>query len=137
MRVLSVMIACVNRRTVVLNAVKRACARSASVVHCEMKRGLSSLASVAATAPLIGFFGTVLGAFGSFSGGATEKGSFMRVMAGSLSESLAPTALGLVVAVLAFCFYRYFLARLEDFDIEMKNVSFQLIDELSFPRAEA
>jgi len=29
------------------------------------------------------------------------------------------------------------LARLEDFDIEMKNVSFQLIDELSFPRAEA
>jgi len=96
-----------------------------------MKRGLGSLASVGATAPLLGFFGTALGALDSFRGGATEKSSFMQAMAKSLSESLAPTALGLVIAVLAFCFYRYLLARLEDFDIEINTISLQLIDELA------
>jgi len=55
----------------------------------------------------------------------------MQAMAKSLSESLAPTALGLVIAVLAFCFYRYLLARLEDFDIEINTISLQLIDELA------
>jgi biopolymer transport protein ExbB/TolQ len=52
-------------------------------------------------------------------------------MASYLSESLAPTALGLFVGVLAFCFYRYLLARLENFDIEMKNGSLQLMDVLA------
>jgi len=83
-----------------------------------MKRGLNSLASIAATAPLVGLFGTVLGVFGSFRGLGTEESSLMSWMAKPLSESLAPTALGLCVGILAFCFYRYLLARLENFDIE-------------------
>jgi biopolymer transport protein ExbB/TolQ len=96
-----------------------------------MKRGLNSLAGIAATAPLVGLFGTVLGVFEVFRGGSTEKSTLMRLYAGSLSESLAPTALDLVVGVLAFCFYRYLLTRLENFDIEMKNGSLQLMDELA------
>jgi len=96
-----------------------------------MKRGLNSLASIAATAPLVGLFGTVLGVFGSFRGLGTERSTLLRFYAKSLSESLAPTALGLVVGVLAFCFYRYLVTRLENFDIEMKNGSLQLMDELA------
>jgi biopolymer transport protein TolQ len=96
-----------------------------------MKRGIDSLASIATTAPLVGMFGSVLGILGAFRGGATEKNSFMKAMAKSLSESLAPTALGLLVAVIAFCFYRYLLARLEDFDFEMKNASLELTDVLA------
>ena len=96
-----------------------------------MKRGLNSLASIAATAPLVGLFGTVLGVFDVFRGGSTEKSTLMRLYARSLSESLAPTALGLFVGVLAFCSYRYLLARLENFDIEMKNGTLQLTDELA------
>jgi biopolymer transport protein ExbB len=109
----------------------RASTRSASLVHREMKRGLNSLASIAATAPLVGFFGTVMGMFRSFSGGSTERGTLMRGFAKSLSESLVPTALGLSVAVLAFCFYKYLSARLENFDVEMQNASLELIDELA------
>ena len=95
-----------------------------------MKRGLNSLASIAATAPLVGLFGTVLGVFDVFRGGSTEKSTLMRLYARSLSESLAPTVLGLFVGVLACCFYRYLLARLENVDIEMRNGSLQLMDEL-------
>jgi biopolymer transport protein ExbB len=96
-----------------------------------LKRGLNSLASIAATARLVGLLGTVLGILSAFGGGSTEKSTLMRASAKSLSESLAPTALGLVVASLSFCFYKYFLARLENFDIEMKNASLELVDELA------
>jgi len=119
----------VKKRTAALDAVKRASEWSATIVHGEMKRGLNSLASIAATAPLVGLFGTVLGVFDVFGGGSTEKG--MRFYARSLSESLAPTAVGLVVGVLAFCFYRYLLTRLENFDVEMKNGALQLMDDLA------
>jgi biopolymer transport protein ExbB/TolQ len=121
----------VKKRTAALDAVKRASEWSATIVHGEMKRGLNSLASIAATAPLVGLFGTVLGVFDVFGGGSTEKGTLMRFYARSLSESLAPTAVGLVVGVLAFCFYRYLLTRLENFDVEMKNGALQLMDELA------
>jgi biopolymer transport protein ExbB len=121
----------VKKRAAALDAVKRASESSATIVHGEMKRGLNSLASIAATAPLVGLVGTVLGVFDVFGGGSTENGTLMRFYASSLSESLAPTAVGLVVGVLAFCFYRYLLTRLENFDVEMKNGALQLMDELA------
>ena len=122
-----------NSRTDALHAVSRASARSASVVHAEMKRGLNSLASIAATAPFIGLFGTVLGIFNSFRGLGTEKSTIMPWMARFLSEAMVPTALGVLVAVLAFCFYKYLLARLDNFDVEMKSASLELVDELARP----
>jgi len=121
----------VKKRTAALDAVKRASERSATIVHGEMKRGLNTLASIAATAPLVGLFGTVLGVFDVFRGVSIERSTLLRLYARSLSESLVPTALGLVVGVLAFCFYRYLVTRLENFDIEMKNGSLQLTDELA------
>jgi biopolymer transport protein ExbB/TolQ len=96
-----------------------------------MKHGLNSLASVAATAPLVGFFGTVFGAIGSFRGLGTERSTGMIWTAKYLSASLVPTALGLLVGVLAFFCYKYLVVRLENFDIEMKNASLELIDALA------
>ena len=92
---------------------------------------MNSLASIAATAPFVGLFGTVLGIFNSFRGFGTEKSTIMPRIARFLSEAMVPTALGLFVALLAFCFYKYLSARLEDFDIEIGNASLELIDELA------
>lgn len=114
-----------------LDAVKRASAHSAAVIHGEMKRGLNSLASIAVTAPLVGVVGTVIVFVSSFRGIGSERSSGLIWFFRALPDSLAPTALGLVVAVLAFCFYRYLSARLENFDIEMKNASLELVDELA------
>lgn len=114
-----------------LDAVERASARSASLVHSELKRGLSSLASIAATAPFVGLSGTVLGIFNAFRGGATEKTTLMYLTLKYLSDAMVPTALGLVVALLAFCCYRYLQDELEHFDFEMRNASLQLISELA------
>jgi biopolymer transport protein ExbB/TolQ len=120
----------VKRRTVALDSVKLASARAAAAVHADLKRGLDDLASIAVTAPLIGFFGTIIIILGSFRGIGGEKSAILIWFAKALPESLAPTALGLVIAVLSFCFYRYLSARLENFDIEMRNASLELVDEL-------
>jgi biopolymer transport protein ExbB len=114
------------------NAVRRVSARSAALVHGELKRGLNSLASIAATARLIGLFGTVIGGITWFKGLGTERSTdLFPSMARSLSASLVPTALGLLVAVLAFCCHRYLMGRLENLDLEMETTSLQLVNELS------
>jgi biopolymer transport protein ExbB/TolQ len=115
----------------VLGAVQRASGRSASVVHAEMKRGLSSLASIAATAPLVGVLGWVLGFYNSFPGMSGSQWTMIAIVTERLSESLMPIELGLLVAILAFCGHKYFEGRLEDFDLEMESVSLELMNQLA------
>ncbi len=114
-----------------MGAVKRASERSATVVHCEMQRGLISLATIASVAPFIGLVGTLLGIVNSFRGVGTDKWTALAAVTEGLSESLVPTALGLLVALVAFCGYRYLLTKLDTFDVEMENVSLQLMEELA------
>ncbi len=45
----------------VIDAAKRGLERSVAIVHAEMKRGLSALATIGSTAPFVGLFGTVVG----------------------------------------------------------------------------
>jgi biopolymer transport protein TolQ len=108
--------------------------RSAVAVHGEMKRGLCSIASVAATAPFVGFFGTVFGIVNSFHGVDGEKSAILAELNRELSESLMPTELGLLVALFAFCVHRYFVAQLEDLNVEMENASLQFLNDLRSAR---
>ncbi|MGC9997174.1 MAG: MotA/TolQ/ExbB proton channel family protein, partial [Terriglobia bacterium] len=51
-----------------IEASKRALERAAAIVHAELKRGVSSLATTGSTAPFVGLFGTVLGIINAFRG---------------------------------------------------------------------
>ncbi len=113
----------------VIEAVARHSARAAVRVHQKMKRGLSSLASIAATAPFVGLFGTLVGIKDSFiivGDGSTHIGS----LAGGISEALPLTALGLLVAILTSWLYTYLSSRMETLDLEMQNASLDLINRL-------
>jgi len=114
-----------------LDAVKRASERSAIAVHGEMVRGLNSLATVSSVAPFIGLFSTLIGIVNSFDAPMPgERWAAFALFTKNLSESLMPTALGLVVALLAFCCYKHLLAQVDNFDREMENASLQLLNEL-------
>ncbi len=52
----------------VIEAAKRGLERSVAIVHAEMKRGLSALATIGSTAPFVGLFGTVVGIINAFKG---------------------------------------------------------------------
>jgi biopolymer transport protein ExbB/biopolymer transport protein TolQ len=111
-----------------IEASKRALDRSEAIVHAELKRGISSLATIGSTAPFVGLFGTVVGIINAFRGIATEKAAGLGAVAGGISEALVTTAVGLFVAIPAVWMYNYFSNKLEAFDVEMGNSSSELID---------
>jgi len=110
---------------------RRASTRAANSAHDEMKRGVHILASIAFTAPWVGISGTLLGIVYSFRGVDGEKSSIFAWIMDSLADALAPTALGLLVALLAFWGHRYCLSRLSRFQAEMDWASNHLVTEVA------
>lgn len=107
---------------------KRALERAQAIVHSELERGVSGLATIGSTAPFVGLFGTVVGIINAFKGIATEKSTGLGAVAGGISEALVATAIGLFVAIPAVWMFNYFNTRLKSFDVEMDNSSSELID---------
>ncbi len=90
-----------------------------------MERWMIFLASVGATAPFIGLFGTVWGIMHSFSAIAAMHNTNLAVVAPGIAEALFATAIGLVAAIPAVLAYNKistdlarFAARLEGFATE-------------------
>jgi len=111
-----------------IEASKRALERAEAIVHAELKRGVSSLATSGSTAPFVGLFGTVIGIINAFRGISTEKSTGLGAVAGGIAEALVTTAVGLFVAIPAVWMYNYFTNKIESFDVEMGNSSSELID---------
>jgi biopolymer transport protein ExbB/biopolymer transport protein TolQ len=104
----------------IMEVATRSMESSVNRVRGELKRGLSGLATIGATAPFVGLFGTVIGIINSFKGSAATRLTILSATAGGISEALITTSLGLLVAVPSVWAYNYFTTRLELFDIEMK-----------------
>jgi len=111
-----------------IEASKRALDRAEAIVHAELKRGLSGLATIGSTAPFVGLFGTVVGIINAFQGISTQKSTGLGAVAGGISEALVATAIGLFVAIPAVWLFNYFTAKMEAFDVEMDNSSSELVD---------
>ena len=111
-----------------LEASRRALERAEAIVHAELKRGLSGLATIGSTAPFVGLFGTVVGILNAFRQIAASKSSGIGTVAGGISEALVTTAFGLLVAIPAVMTFNYFTTKVEAFDVEMDNSSSELVD---------
>lgn len=111
-----------------IEASKRALERAAAIVHAELKRGVSSLATIGSTGPFVGLFGTVLGIINAFTQINAQHTTGLTAVAGGIAEALVTTAFGLFVAVPAVWMYNYFTTKIEAFDVEMDNSSSELID---------
>jgi biopolymer transport protein TolQ len=117
--------------SLVMEAVRRHSGRAAAIVHRKMQRGLTSLATIASTAPLIAMFGTIVGIVNSFLGINGDRASAMAAIAERLSWAFAPAALSLFVAIPALWFYRYLNSRIASFNVEMKTASVELVTRLA------
>jgi biopolymer transport protein ExbB len=105
---------------------KRASKRTAALVHEELKSGLTSLATIASIAPLIGFFGTIIGIFDAPQGVGTERTTAMANLAERVSNACVPMAMGLLIGFASQCGYRYLSGWLDLFDCEMENAALEL-----------
>lgn len=97
-----------------------------TVVH-ELERFLTSLGTIATVAPLLGLLGTVVGMIEIF-GSQTPTGSNPAVLAHGISVALYNTAFGLIVAIPAMIFYRFFRARVDSLAVDMEQQAIKLVE---------
>jgi biopolymer transport protein ExbB/biopolymer transport protein TolQ len=119
-----------------LEASRRALDRATAISIEDLKRGLSGLATIGATAPFVGLFGTTIGIINAFQGMKTEETAGIAAVAGGIAEALVATAFGLFVAVPAVWAFNIFTNRIETFTVEMDNSSSELIDYFLKRRSE-
>src|SRR5213080_2634952 len=105
---------------VAIEASRQGMDRTAMITMAEMKENLGALATIGATAPFVGLFGTVIGIIHAFQKMATSGGGIASVSAG-IAEALITTAFGLFVAIPAVWAYNYFQNRVDRFTVEMSN----------------
>ncbi|HUJ47279.1 MAG TPA: protein TolQ [Rhizomicrobium sp.] len=101
-----------------------------------IERQLGFLATVGATAPFVGLFGTVWGIMNSFSSIAARHDTTLAVVAPGIAEALFATAMGLLAAIPAVIFYNKFVneigrytGRLEGFADEFSAILSRQLDE--------
>jgi biopolymer transport protein ExbB/TolQ len=109
-----------------VDSVNRALERVKERETSNLRRGLAYLGTVASATPFIGLLGTVIGILGTFQ---LLKGDVSVQKVGpKISEALVSTALGLAVAIIAAMSFNYFTSRVEQFVIDMNDVSSEFID---------
>ena len=113
-----------------INSAERAVERNMLLEITNLKRGLAVLATVGATAPFVGLLGTTIGIINAFTGMAQSGGGGLASIGGGISEALATTALGLLVAIPAVWAYNYFQTKIDNLTAEMTYVSKEMIDYL-------
>jgi biopolymer transport protein ExbB len=90
---------------------ERAASSFAEIVRAEARRirlGMGLLATIGATSPFIGLFGTVWGIMNSFIGISKSQTTNLAVVAPGIAEALLATAFGLVAAIPAVIIYNHF-----------------------------
>lgn len=89
------------------------------------------LATIGATAPFIGLFGTVWGILNSFASIATLKSASLAVVAPGIAEALLATALGLFAAIPAVMIFNKFARDINGFVGALDNFSAEMIASTS------
>lgn len=103
------------------------------VVH-EMERFLNTLGTVAALSPLLGLLGTVLGMIEVFNVVALRGSGDPSALAHGISMALITTAAGLIVAIPALFFHRWFMRRIDELTVAMEQESIRLVDAMTAER---
>jgi len=109
---------------------ERAAQTASSESLTQMESQLTWLATIAAAAPFIGLFGTVMGIVDAFHGLGTAGAATLRAVAPGISEALITTAAGLVVAVPALVGYNQFTSRLREFAGRMDDFARELLNAI-------
>ncbi len=90
---------------------ERAASRFSEIVRMEaraVRSGMAIIATIGATAPFVGLFGTVWGIMNSFIGISKAQTTNLAVVAPGIAEALLATAIGLATAIPAVIIYNHF-----------------------------
>jgi len=108
------------------------------VVH-RMEKFLNALGSIASAGPLLGLLGTVVGMIQMFLGIQDSGVGDVNALAGGIGKALVCAAAGMIVAIPALLFHRYFRGKVTGYVMEMEKEATALVDALEarHPRSVA
>ena len=98
-------------------------------VH-RLERFLNTLGTIASAAPLLGLMGTVIGMIEIFGSQAPGGGNNPALLAHGISIALYNTAFGLMIAIPALMFYRYFRGLVDAYTLDMEQACDRLVPHL-------
>ena len=100
-----------------------------AAVH-RLERYLNTLGTIASAAPLLGLMGTVIGMIEIFGSQAPTGGNNPALLAHGISVALYNTAFGLMIAIPALMFYRYFRGLVDAYTIDMEQAANRMVPHL-------
>ncbi len=102
-----------------------------TAVH-NLEKYLNTLGTIAAAAPLLGLFGTVVGMIEIFGSQAPTAGSGSnpQLLAHGISVALYNTAFGLMIAIPSLMLYRYFRGRVDEYQLVMELAAERMVPHL-------
>lgn len=95
-----------------------------------IERYLNTLGTIASAAPLLGLMGTVIGMIEIFGSQAPGGGNNPAMLAHGISIALYNTAFGLIIAIPALMFYRYFRGLVDAYTLQMELAADRLVPHL-------
>jgi biopolymer transport protein ExbB len=101
-----------------------------SVEMGRLEKGLIWLALFIATAPMLGFLGTVIGMIEAFDAIEAAGDISPSLVAGGIKVALITTVGGLIVAIILQIFYNYIVAKIDSLANSMEDASISLVDLL-------
>ena len=105
--------------------------RSEASINARLAGGLPFLATVGATSPFIGLFGTVVGIYRALIAIGLAGSASIDKVAGPVGEALIMTALGLLVAVPAVLAYNYLQARNKSIAEQLQGFSIDVLANIN------
>jgi biopolymer transport protein TolQ len=113
-----------------ITALERSAQTASSESLTVLESRLTWLATIAATAPFVGLFGTIMGIVDAFHGLGTAGAATLRAVAPGVSEALITTAAGMLVAVPAVVAYNQFTARCREFGARNDDFARELLNSM-------
>lgn len=100
----------------------------------KLEKTLSSLATIAGAAPMIGFLGTVIGMINTFHEMSTAGNSVeIDQLSGGIMQAMVTTATGLVIGIIAYVGYNVLVAKVEKVVYRMEATTIEFMDLLQEP----
>ncbi len=124
----------INRIGKPLNDIEKAIENVGNIEVVRLEKGLSTLATIAGAAPMIGFLGTVLGMIKAFYNmSKAGKQVEIAMLSGGMYEAMVTTVAGLFVGLIALIAYNLLAAMVQKVIYKMETSSIEFMDLLQEP----
>ena len=117
-----------NRSSEGIEMVEKSIVAYGSVQMGLLEKNVSWISLFIALAPMLGFFGTVVGMIGAFDAIAAANNISPGIVAGGIGVALITTVSGLLVAMILQIFYNFIVAKIDAIVNDMEEASISLID---------